>query len=92
MDDRFEWDPKKARTNLRKHAVSFEEAATTFNDPHLTEPVEDESSPDEQRWVVFGESVEGKLLRVVYTERGTKLRLISAKKVTPRQRQVYEEG
>lgn len=92
MQDRFEWDPKKARTNLQKHRVSFEEAATIFDDPHLTEAVEDESSSDEPRWVVFGESVQGKFLRTVYTESGTKLRLISAKKATPRQRQVYEEG
>jgi uncharacterized DUF497 family protein len=92
MVDHFDWNPQKARTNRTKHGVSFEEAATTFADPRLTEPIEDESSPDERRWIVFGESSRGGVLRVVYPERGTKLRLISARKATPRQRQVYEEN
>lgn len=92
MDERFEWDPGKARRNRKKHRVAFEEASTVFEDPFRTAPIEDTFSDDEQRWVTFGESARGKLLRVVYCERATKVRLISAKKARPRERQVYEES
>lgn len=92
MDDRFEPNPKKAAQNRRKHGVSFDEAATAFDDPFCTEPIEDFSSAEEQRWVVYGESARGKILRVVYCERGNRRRLITARKVTPRERQAYEEG
>ena len=92
MDERFEWDPQKARQNRKKHGVAFEEAGTVFDDPFRTAAIEDKASSYEDRWVTFGESARGKLLRVVYCERATKVRLISAKKATPRERQVYEES
>lgn len=93
MDDRYEWDPKKEAANRRKRGgVSFEEGKTVFDDPLRTERIEDQSSSKEQRWFVFGQSAQGKLLRVVYCERGEKIRLISVRKAAPRERQAYEES
>lgn len=92
MDDRYERDPKKEAANRRKHGVSFEEGKTVFDDPLRTERIEDQSSSKEQRWFVFGESAQGKLLRVLYCERGEKIRLISVRKAAPRERQAYEES
>ena len=75
---RFEWDPRKAALNLRKHRVSFEEAFTVLGDPlSLTIPDAD-SSDGEARFVTLGQSNAGRLLVVVHTERAEKIRLISA--------------
>lgn len=88
----FEWDDGKAKTNARKHGVSFEEAATVFADPlSLTIP-DPAHSEAEKRHVILGESFTGKLLVVVHTERGDNLRIISARRATRRERQNYEEG
>ena len=88
----FEWDPRKAAFNLAKHLVSFEEAVTVFGD-HFARIVDDpRHSEDEVRFVLLGQSDRHRLLVVLFTERGNTLRLISARRATPRERRSYEEG
>ena len=92
MAFRFHWDPEKARVNLAKHGVSFEEAATVFGDPlALTISDPDHSSPEEVRFLLLGQSGSGRLLVVAHTETGDDIRLISARLATPRERRFYEE-
>ncbi|HEV7374311.1 MAG TPA: BrnT family toxin [Pyrinomonadaceae bacterium] len=87
----FEWDSKKAKSNLRKHKVSFEEAATAFNDI-LSFTFEDEAHSDvERRYATLAMSYRGRMLVVAHTMRGEKIRIISAREATPRERQWYEE-
>jgi uncharacterized protein len=86
----FEWDPRKAKLNQRKHRVSFEEAVTVFYDP-LSATFEDiEHSVGEQRLITVGFSSRGRLLFVSHTERGRALRIISARPATPRERKKHE--
>ena len=88
---RFIWDRDKAAANLRKHGVAFDEAATSFGDPlSLTVP-DSEHSVGEQRWLLLGESVAGRLLVVAHRERGDEIRIITARPATRRERQTYEE-
>ncbi|HEX7315517.1 MAG TPA: BrnT family toxin [Pyrinomonadaceae bacterium] len=88
---RFEWDDAKAAANLRKHWVSFEEAAEVFNDPNIAENESAKQSFDEPRFVVTGYSSR-RLLVVVFTERGADIiRIISARLPTPSERKMYEE-
>jgi len=88
----FEWDEEKAKTNLKNHRVSFDEATTVFSDPlSITIPDPDHSA-DEQRSIDIGSSDRGRILVVVYTERGTNIRIISCRKATPTERRRYEEG
>ncbi len=87
----FEWDPRKARLNLRKHGVSFEEAATVFGDVLSVTIPDAEHSDEEQRWIMIGKSNEGNLLVVVHTESGTLVRLISARPATRAEKRQYEE-
>jgi uncharacterized DUF497 family protein len=88
----FEWDQKKAASNLRKHGVSFEEAATAFGDPlSLTIPDPDHSL-DEDRYVLIGESQMERLLVVAHTERSDTIRIISARLATRGERVSYEES
>jgi uncharacterized protein len=85
-----EWDPAKAQQNVRKHGVSFADAVTALEDERaLTD--RDVSSEDEERWVPMGIDGEGWVLVVVYTWRGEKLRVISARNATRGERRVYEE-
>lgn len=87
----FEWDPLKAAENLRKHRVSFEEAATIFFDPFaLTIPDPDHSS-SEDRFVTIGQSIKLRVLVVIHTDRKQRIRLISARKATARERGYYED-
>ena len=87
----FEWDQTKAESNLEKHDVSFDEAATAFGDPlSLTIPDPDHSE-DEERFVLLGESYVTRLLVVVHTERGERIRIISARLATRNERVNYEE-
>ena len=89
---KFKWDPEKAKTNLRKHGVSFKEASTVFlDDLSLTGDDPDHSSV-EDRFVMFGTSSRGRLLAVIYTERPEIIRIISARKMTRHERRFYEEG
>jgi uncharacterized DUF497 family protein len=86
----FEWDGAKAATNLRKHRVSFHEAATVLQDP-LSTTFPDPAIEGEQRFVTIGVSAMGKLLVVAHTERGDTVRLISARRATRRERSFYEQ-
>jgi uncharacterized DUF497 family protein len=85
----FEWDSDKAASNLRKHGVSFPEAATVFADP-LAVYLDDGSRIG--RMVVIGTSLRERLLVVVHVERGSRDRLISARTASTVERQVYETG
>ena len=92
---KFEWDEKKAASNLRKHSVSFEKAIFIFDDPFALR-IDDErhSSPSEVRTWQIGETDEHDVLVVVFTIRGTeaekRYRLISARKANKRERALYE--
>jgi uncharacterized DUF497 family protein len=88
----FQWDENKARTNLAKHGVSFEEATTVFGDPlSLTIP-DPAHSQVEDRLIILGHSHQRKLLVVVHTERGDNIRIISARRASRRERKGYEES
>jgi uncharacterized DUF497 family protein len=92
MSLEFEWDEDKARKNLKKHGVSFEEASTIFGDPlSLTIP-DPQHSEEEDRFVTLGESNRKRFLVVVSTDRGDAIRIISARVATRRERKEYEEG
>lgn len=86
-----EWDPAKARANLAKHGIHFADAATALED-NLALTIRDPYSEDEERWITLGMDALGRLLVVVYTWRGEKLRLISARLATPRERRQYKES
>lgn len=88
----FEWDENKAKSNLRKRGVSFEEASTVFGDPlSLTIP-DPAHSQAEDRSIIVGSSHQRKLLVVVHTERGDNIRIISARRASRRERKSYEES
>lgn len=92
MELRFRWDSRKAAANLRKHRVSFEEAATAFADPlSLTIPDPDHSA-GEERYLVLGLSERGRLLVVAHVERPPDIRIISARLANRHERRDYEEG
>ena len=87
----FEWDSRKARSNLAKHSVGFEEASTIFGDPlSLTIP-DPEHSRMERRYITMGRAFNAKLLVVVHTNRGDNIRIISARRASRRERKSYEE-
>lgn len=87
----FEWDPRKAAANERKHAVTFDEAAAAFADPFGIVVDDPRHSVDEMRVVLLGHSESSRLLAVMFTERGDRIRLISARKATRREHHQYEE-
>jgi uncharacterized DUF497 family protein len=87
-----DWNPRKAAANLRKHGVSFEEAATVFRDTLSATGADPDHSLGEERYVTFGVSVRGRLLVVAHTERGDTIWIISARRATKRERKIYEEG
>ncbi|QSJ19617.1 BrnT family toxin [Nostoc sp. UHCC 0702] len=89
---KFEWDENKAARNISKHGVSFEEAKTVFNDPFYVDFYDPDHSEDEERYLIVGESNQGRLLIVSYTERGDSIRLISARVAGRTEREAYEEG
>ena len=88
----FEWDPRKARRNLTTHGVSFDEASTAFQDPLSNTIADPLHSEDEERFVLLGRSHRNRLLVVVHTERGDRIRLISARLASNRERIRYEES
>jgi uncharacterized protein len=88
---KFEWDPEKARSNLRKHKVSFEEAATALKDPMAATGCDPDHSVGEERFVTFGVSESGRLLVVAHTEENDILRIISARVASKGERKIYEE-
>jgi len=87
----FEWDKRKARSNLDKHGVSFEEAATIFGDRFSLTIPDLEHSLTEQRYITMGKALTDKLLVVVHTDRGDNIRVISARRASRRERKFYEE-
>jgi len=88
----FEWDEEKAKANLKKHRVGFDEATTVFTDPYSMTIHDPDHSADEQRYIDIGASGKGRVLVVVYTERGSHIRIVSCRKATPSERQLYEEA
>jgi len=87
----FEWDPNKARRNLEIHGVSFDEASTAFKDT-LSLTIHDPLHSDEEdRFILIGNSYKNRLLVVVHLERGNRIRIISARKATKKERKQYEE-
>ena len=88
----FEWDQRKGERNLRKHGVGFEEARTVFRDP-LARIFNDEThSADERREIIIGHSILKRLVLVCFGERAGRIRIISARPATPRERKDHEEN
>lgn len=87
----FEWDPKKALSNFRKHRVSFEEACSVFGDTLAAVYADPDHSANEKRYLMIGTSVEGRLLIVAFAERAQRFRIISARKPTRRETKFYEQ-
>ena len=95
MDEiEFGWDARKARQNLRKHNVAFEEAATVFYDENAIEFFDQEHSTDEERFLMLGLSGRLRILVVIYCLRknGSEIRIISARKATRKEEKVYIQG
>jgi uncharacterized protein len=93
MSVRFEWDDDKAKTNLKKHKVSFDEASTVFGDPLAKIFSDDKHSLEEIREIIVGHSILERLLLVSFTERGRDVvRIISARVATRNERKSYEEN
>lgn len=88
----FEWDPKKAKENLEIHGISFDEASTAFGDTLSLAIYDPLHSDEEDRFVLIGNSYKTRLLVVVHTERTDRVRLISARKATKKERKQYEEN
>jgi hypothetical protein len=88
---KFEWDESKAARNLRKHGVSFNEASTVFGDPLAITYPDPEHSLEEDRYLTFGHSSRGRLIVVSHTDRGDKIRPISAREMTRKEKNDYEQ-
>jgi uncharacterized DUF497 family protein len=87
----FEWDPRKAAANQQKHGVTFEEAAEVFADDYSSTARDPDHSVDEERFVIFGRTKTGRFVVVSFTDRGGRIRIISARVMTPRERRAYEQ-
>ena len=92
MTPAFEWDDSKAESNLQKHWVPFEEAATIFADPFAAIFSDPDHSEEEIREIVVGISERNRLLVVSFTERNEVVRIISARKATKRERRMHEDN
>ncbi|MDM8568525.1 BrnT family toxin [Thiotrichales bacterium HSG1] len=95
MQYNFEWDAKKAKTNIHKHKINFERAATIFRDSNALSIVDEEHSEYEERWVTIGLDNNGVLLSIVHTFNNInkslcKIRVISARKATNFECKQYE--
>ena len=87
----FEWDEAgKAGINYRKHGIRLPEAIPVFDDPYAITIPDDESDPNEQRFVTLGMGVVGRVLVVAYTWRGSNIRIISARRASPHEQALYE--
>ena len=86
----FDWDETKAKSNLAKHGVSFDEATSVFDDPLFLTFADPTHSIQEQRFIIMGESARCRLLVVSYTERQNTTRLISVRLATRKERKIYE--
>jgi uncharacterized DUF497 family protein len=88
----FDWNPRKARLNIKTHGISFDEASTAFRDP-LSRTIDDPlHSKHEERFVLIGQSVRNRLLVVVHTEKDDRIRIISARLATNKERSRDEEN
>lgn len=86
----YEWDEEKAIANLQRHKIDFADAVGVFDDPYaLSMP---DVTPYEQRFIALGIDLLGRTLVVIYTHRGERIRLISARRATPAERRTYERG
>ena len=86
----FEWDAAKAAQNLRKHRVSFNEAATVFGDFLSTTAADPDHSVNEHRYITIGSTTQGRLMMVAHAQRGERIRIISARALTRREKKAYE--
>ena len=86
-----EWNTDKAARNVAKHGISFESAVTVFGDPLALTIDDPDHSQDEARFLTLGRSSEGTVLMVSHTGRGDRIRLISARKASRKERKVYSE-
>jgi len=86
----FEWDAEKARENEQKHGVTFLEASEVFDDDLSSAVRDPDHLADEERYLIFGIDKQGRHVVVSYTERGDRVRLISARPMTARERRAYE--
>lgn len=89
---KYEWDPRKAAANLRKHGVAFDEGASVFLDPLAVSGRDPDHSADESRFLTLGLSSLGRLLVVSHTYRRGAVRIISARRAARSERKLYEEG
>ena len=92
MGLKFSLNAEKAALNRAKHGVTFEEASTVFGDPLSVTVFDPDHSADESRFVIIGQSFEGKLIVVVHSELEESIRIISARSATGRERESYEQG
>lgn len=88
----FEWDRTKAAANVRKHRVSFHEAATVLEDPLSTTFPDEIHSDEEARFLTIGASTAGHVLVVAHTEQDDRVRIMTARRATRREREFYEQG
>jgi uncharacterized DUF497 family protein len=88
----YEWDASKATQNLKKHGVSFDEAASAFGDPFTLTIPDPHHSLDELRFVTIGMTAQQRLVTIVHTDRGDAVRLISARQASRKERHDYEEA
>ncbi|MCM1333478.1 MAG: BrnT family toxin [Bacteroides sp.] len=89
----FEWDDEKNKENIRKHKLSFSTAKFVFNDENRVEIFDEGHSTDEERYLTIGLIEQVPIVAtVIYTERGQKIRLISARKATAEERKMYYDG
>ena len=89
---KFEWDPNKAASNVRRHGIAFEDAASVFGDPLARTIPDPEHSTEETRFVTMGMTAGGRLVVVVHTDREGRTRLISARPATRREKKSYEKA
>lgn len=88
----FQWDAKKAASNLKKHGIDFREAATVFKDPLSITFPDPNHSELEQRFLTIGQSVRARILVIAHTENGDTIRIISSRKTTRREQSFYEKN
>ena len=87
----FEWDQHKSEKNIAIRRISFDEASTSFGDPHSLTIYDPVHSEQEERFILIGLSYKSRLLTIVHTERGDRIRIISARKATKNERKQYEK-
>ncbi len=97
MNYNFEWDPNKAKSNIEKHKISFEDATSVFKDENAVSIFDEEHSSNEERWITIGMDIKTRTLVVVHTfvtlnKSSCNIRIISARKATKNEQKYYQEG